>query len=127
MDSLIEITKLVSGFANGRRNYADYGKYVLDPVPDFSKFTDKQLSDVNDICEALFTELLQGKLTEKSIRKHKANMDAAAPRLSSSKFNADMVKILLSNTMINATCFHFTDDIGVISNIQKRVIREIYS
>ena len=127
MESLIEITKMVAGLSGGRRDYAEYGRYVLEPVPDFSHFTEQQLSDVNDIVEKLFTELLQGKLTEKSIRKHKSNMDAVAPQLSSSKFNSDMVKILLSNTMINATCFHFTDDIGVISDIQKRVIHEIFS
>jgi predicted unusual protein kinase regulating ubiquinone biosynthesis (AarF/ABC1/UbiB family) len=125
--ALSRISDLLINSTDKNKDFTFFVKDLLDPIPDISLYTPEQRVVVNSILESLFTDLLNGKLTELLIRKYKSRLDNIIPGLSKNKFDVDIIKLLLSFTMINSTILSMTNDQQFIYETQKKIILEIYS
>jgi predicted unusual protein kinase regulating ubiquinone biosynthesis (AarF/ABC1/UbiB family) len=125
--ALSRISDLLINSRDKNKDFTFFVKDLLDPIPDITLYTTEQRVIVNSILESLFTDLLNGKLTELLIRKYKSRLDTIIPGLSKNKFDVDIVKLLMSFTMINSTILSMTNDQQFIYETQKKIIIEIYS
>lgn len=124
--ALLGLTDLYVKQRDASHNYYKYVNQFLEPMLDERLLTKEQLHTLNLNSIELITDMIEGRLTENNMRRIFKNMCSVVPEMNP-KFDIELIKILLGNTMACATLFSLTQDIELVGSYQKRIFKEVVS
>ena len=126
--SFMEFMRIESITAT-KKDYIETFILWLEPIPDLSKYTEKQINDLNIICQFYIKKVLTGHLDERDVNEFKRKVDGCLPGLfAEHRLDIEIIKIILSNTMCNSTVYSLVDDAGpLLIKVKNRLCKEIFS
>lgn len=127
-ESMFEFVRIES-LSTTDKNYMNALKYWFSPVIDLSNYTRQQMNDANKVCEKYVDKIFTGHLDERGFNEFQKKIGDCMPGLlTKSRFDIEIIKIALSNTMCNSTVYSLIDNAGPLKfKIRDRLCKEMFT